>query len=105
MRSRRAVMRSPRTWTCRRLRARTSLVERYADPGPSDPVQVVRPALHLVRLHPQVAGALLEMVCLQSRLRGSVSELGSLRAVFELVLRSPSGRPGEYRSRLRWWSR
>jgi len=28
------VMRSRRTWTCRRLRARNSLVERYADPGP-----------------------------------------------------------------------
>ena len=41
------------------------------------------------------------MVRLQARLRGPVSELGGLRAILELVLRSPAGRPGEYRPRLR----
>src|SRR5881396_4052767 len=96
----RAVMPSHRTWTCRRLRA-SSLIDRGAGPGPSDPVQIVRPPLHLIRLRPQVPGALLEMVRLQARLRGPVSELGGLRAILELVLRSPAGRPGEYRPRLR----
>src|SRR5438876_3395649 len=96
----RAVMPSHRTWTCRRLRA-NSLIDRGAGPGPSDPVQIVRPPFHLIRLRPQVPGALLEMVRLQSRLRGPVSELGGLRAILELVFRSPAGRPGEYRPRLR----
>src|SRR5438034_5967193 len=70
-------------------------------PGPSAPAQTVRPPLHLIRLRPQVPGALLEMVRLQARLRGPVSELGGLRAILELVLRSPAGRPGEYRLLLR----
>src|SRR5947199_6802698 len=96
----RAVMPSHRTGTCRRLRA-NSLIERGAGPGPSDPVQIVRPPLHLIRLRPQVPGALLEMVRLQARLRSPVSELGGLCAILELVLRSPAGRPGEYRPRLR----
>src|SRR5438093_727348 len=96
----RAVMPLHRTWTCRRLRA-SSLIDRGAGPGPSDPVQIVRPPLHLIRLRPQVPGALLEMVRLQARLRGPVSELGGLRAILELVLRSPAGRPGEYRPLLR----
>src|SRR5207302_8432355 len=96
----RAAMRSRRTWTCRRLRAR-ALVDGCPPSGPGNPVQIVRPPFHLVRLRPQVPGALLEMVRLQSRLRGPVSELGGLRAILELVLRSPSGRPGEYRPRLR----
>ena len=95
-------MRSRRTWTCRRLRA-SSLVDGCAASGPGNPVQIVRPPFHLVRLRPQVPSALLEMVRLQSRLRGPVSELGGLRAILELVLRSPSGRPGEYRPRLRRW--
>src|SRR5947208_15876964 len=98
----RAAMRSRRTWTCRRLRA-SSLVDGWAASGPGNPVQIVRPPFHLVRLRPQVPSALLEMVRLQSRLRGPVSELGGLRAILELVLRSPSGRPGEYRPRLRRW--
>src|SRR5438132_3689840 len=100
MKSPHAVMRSLRTWTCRRLRA-SSLVDGCARPGSSDPVQIVRPSFHLVRLRPQVPRALLEMVRLQSRLRGPVSELGGLRAILELVLRSPAGRPGEYWPRLR----
>src|SRR5256885_13483392 len=104
MKWRRAVMGSRRPWTCRRLRA-SSLVDGCAGPGPSDPVQIVRSPFHLVRLRPQVPGALLEMVRLQSRLRGPVSELGGLRAILELVLRSPAGRPGEYRPRLRRWYR
>src|SRR5438034_10751911 len=74
-------------------------------PGPSAPAQTVRPPLHLIRLRPQVPGALLEMVRLQARLRGPVSELGGLRAILELVLRSPPGRPGEHRPRLRRWYR
>src|SRR5205809_8108986 len=88
------------TWTGRRLRA-SSLVVSAAGPGRSAPVKIVRPPLHLIRLRPQVPGALLEMVRLQARLRGPVSELGGLRAILELVLRSPAGRPGEYRPRLR----
>src|SRR2546426_10226927 len=100
----RAVMRSRRTWTCRRLRA-SSLVAGCAGPGRRAPAKIVRPPFHLVRLRPQVPGALFEMVRLQSRLRGPVSELGGLRAILELVLRSPSGRPGEYRPRLRRWYR
>src|SRR5213592_3354920 len=49
----RAVMPSHRTWTCRRLCA-SSLIDRGAGPGPSDPVQIVRPPFHLVCLRPQV---------------------------------------------------
>src|SRR5256885_16289241 len=101
----RAVMRLHRTWTCRRLRA-SSLVDGCAGPGSSDPVQIVGPPFHLVRLRPQVPRALFEMIRLQSRLRGPVSELGGLRAILELVFRSPAGRPGEYRPRLwRWYGR
>src|SRR5437773_11447004 len=96
----RAVLRPHRPWPGRRLCA-SSLMDRGAGPGPSAPVQIVRPPFHLVCLRPQVPRALLEMVRLQARLRGPVSELGGLRAILELVLRSPAGRPGEYRPRLR----